>query len=242
MSLQRIVSAETLDNLCEVDPSAMRSRRDLQLVHRVMGTRSIVCRTLNQLAKRPDYGPLRVLELGAGDGTLMLSVARALGPAWANVELTLLDRQALVASQTIEAYRTFGWRVDLKVMDVIEWIDNCIRGHGEGKPRSWDLIVANLFIHHFQGTVLSDLLNAAAGSCDQFFACEPRRSYLALVGSHLIGALGVNAVTRHDAVLSVHAGFCDTEISRLWPASMHPWQIAEYPAGLFSHCFSANRL
>ena len=93
MSFPRKVSAETLDHLNENDPRAMRSRRDLQRVHRVMGTRSIVCNALNQLV--PHFSPsrLRVLELGAGDGTLMLSVARALGPEWTAVDLTLLDRQ-----------------------------------------------------------------------------------------------------------------------------------------------------
>jgi hypothetical protein len=241
MSLRRIVTAETLDGLCEVDPAAMRSRRDLQRVHRVMGTRSIVSRALQQLAQPPGSRPLRVLELGAGDGTLMLSVVKALGRPWPNVELTLLDRQSLVASHTVRAYRQLGWTVHLEVMDVIDWIDNRFQEQRNNESRQWDVIVANLFVHHFQGTVLSQLLNAAAASCDQFLACEPRRSYLALTGSHLIGALGVNAVTRHDAVLSVRAGFRDTEITDLWPASMR-WKINEYSAGLFNHCFCASRL
>ena len=49
MSFARKVSDETLDHLSESDPRAMRSRRDLQRVHRVMGTRSIVCNGLNEL-------------------------------------------------------------------------------------------------------------------------------------------------------------------------------------------------
>ena len=208
----------------------------------MMGTCVIVCRALNQLVIPPVSRPLRMLELGAGDGTLMLSVAKALRPAWPDVELTLLDRQSLVASQTVEAYRKLGWTVDVQVMDVIDWICKRFQQQPEGKSQLWDVIVANLFVHHFQGTVLSDLLDAAAASCDHFFACEPRRSYLALAGSHLIGALGANAVTREDAVLSVHAGFCDAEITKLWRASMGAWQSNEYSAGLFSHCFSASRL
>ncbi|WP_256927566.1 hypothetical protein [Caballeronia sordidicola] len=155
--------------------------------------------------------------------------------------MTLLDRQSLVASQTVDAYRKLGWMVDVKVVDVMDWISKRFQQQPEGESQLWDVIVANLFVHHFQGTVLSGLLDAAAASCHHFFACEPRRSYLALAASHLIGALGANAVTREDAVLSVHAGFCDTEITKLWRPSMGAWQINEYSAGLFSHCFSASR-
>jgi hypothetical protein len=244
MSLSRIVVAETLDGLTEDDPTAMRSRRDLQRVHRVMGTRSIVRRALTALlASRPCAIPLRILELGAGDGTLMLGVAQALRPRLSDVELTLLDRQDLLESATVERYAKLGWKTHAEVIDVLDWIAESspskLRGYA---PKRWDLIVANLFLHHFEGEELAALLYAIAATGDRFFACEPRRSWFALTGSHLIGALGVNTVTRRDAVLSVHAGFCNTELGRLWPAPDGEWQIEEYPAGLFSHCFSANRL
>jgi hypothetical protein len=242
MTLQRTVSAETLDGLCEADPAAIRSRRDLQRVHRVMGTRSIVCRALNRIAAPAGPQRLRMLELGAGDGTLMLGVARALGPGWSNVELTLLDRQALVRSETIAAYRELGWAVHVKVMDVVDWTRNPFPEQPDGEPGAWDVIVANLFVHHFQGPTLSGILQAVAASCDAFLACEPHRSRFALAGSRLIGALGANAVTRNDAVLSVHAGFRDTEITQFWPLSGREWQLDEYSAGLFSHCLFARRL
>jgi hypothetical protein len=61
-----------------------------------------------------------------------------------------------------------------------------------------------------------------------------------LLGSHLVGLLGCNAVTRNDAVLSVHAGFRDAELTAAWPTA-GAWEIDEYPAGLFTHCFLAKR-
>ena len=76
---------------------------------------------------------------------------------------------------------------------------------------------------------------------ERFFACEPRRARLALVGSHLIGVIGANSVTREDAVLSVHAGFQGKELSALWPGEPGQWDVKEYSAGLFSHCFCAER-
>jgi len=85
-----------------------------------------------------------------------------------------------------------------------------------------------------------DAMRSAAPQ-GRFFAFEPRRGGLALAGSHLVGALGANAVTRHDAVLSVHAGFRGRELTAAWPRSGAAWSLHEEDAGLFSHCFSAQR-
>lgn len=258
MILPRVVAPETLDHLAEDDPAAMRSRRDLRRVHRAMGTRTVLLRALRGLRlPHPSGQPLRVLELGAGDGSLMLGVARVLAPAWPAVELTLLDRQRLVDDATLKAYAALRWNAVVQVADVLDWAAAGAGrvagqageaggagadgpGHDGGAAR-WDLILANLFLHHFEGDRLAVLLAAIAGRSERFFACEPRRARLAWAGSHLIGALGVNAVTREDAVLSVHAGFRDRELSALWPGDTARWQVREVPAGLFSHCFLACR-
>ena len=97
-------------------------------------------------------------------------------------------------------------------------------------PDRYDLIVANLFLHHFEPAPLRRLLAGIASAGDAFFACEPRRAPLALAGSHLIGAIGVNAVTREDAVLSVHAGFRGRELGDLWPAERADWELARIRA------------
>ena len=227
--LPRIVGAETLDGLAEDDPAAMRSRRDLQRVHRVMGTRSIL------------LGSLREWSLPREQSDV-LRVARSLAPAWPRVELTLLDRQALVRPQTLRQYAGLGWTARALRMDVLDWAaePDPPPGPRDSGPR-WDVIVANLFLHHFQGAQLNDLLRAVAARCTHFLACEPRRARVALIGSHLIGALGANAVTREDAVLSVHAGFQRRELGALWPGRDGAWTLREGPAGLFSHCFSAVR-
>jgi hypothetical protein len=107
-------------------------------------------------------------------------------------------------------------------------------------PR-WDLITTTLFLHHFESAQLGLLLAAVASRSDRFFACEPKRAWLPLVASHLVGAIGANAVTREDAVLSVHAGFRGNEITATWPQAGGVWQTREFAAGLFSHCFSARR-
>ena len=104
----------------------------------------------------------------------------------------------------------------------------------------WDIVLANLFMHHFRADELSRLLALVAARSRVFLCCEPRRAALPLAGSRLIGLLGVGPVTRQDAVSSVHAGFRAHELTDLWP-DREGWHLSEYSAGLFSHCFLAVR-
>lgn len=235
--MPRVVASEALDHLAAHDPAAQRSRRDLVRVHGVMGTRAVVCSGWQALVGARRAGAaLRILELGAGDGTLLLGVARSLVPAWPQVQLTLLDRQNIVSPSTLTSYAALGWSVQVEVGDALAWA-------AEPAPQTptWDLISTTLFLHHFEGEQLDAVLAAVATRSHRFFACEPRRAWLALAGSHLVGAIGANAVTRQDAVLSVQAGFCGSEISARWPGSGTEWACRECAAGLFSHCFSAQR-
>jgi len=231
-TLPRRVSAEELDDLAASDPRAMRSRRDLYRINRLMRTRSIVVRALSAL---PGLKPRSIVELGCGDGRVMLDIARSLSRRWPAVHLTLVDRQALVEAHTVQAFADLGWQVQCVVDDVINW------ARLPDAP-TCDLVVCNLFIHHFEGQDLAALLSSVALRTRTFYACEPRRARLPLLFSHLVGLIGANAVTRSDAVLSVHAGFRERELSSAWAQStpLH-WHLEEYSAGLFSHCFLASR-
>jgi hypothetical protein len=246
MHAGRVLEPEDLDHLDPADRHAIRSRADLRRLHRLMGTRGILLRALRCLPRPPQ----RVLELGAGDGTLMLRVARKLAAqahtdtakSWNRVRITLLDQHKLVANETLQAYAKAGWHATALQADVESFL-GMPTSSARASPADTDgyhLIAANLFLHHFSADALRSMLAVAATRCDAFIACEPRRSALALLGSHLVGLAGANAITRKDAVLSVRAGFRETELSALWPSGPG-WRMSEYPAGLFSHCFVACR-
>jgi SAM-dependent methyltransferase len=235
----RTVRPEILDQLPPAAARAIRSRRDLQRVNRVMGSCGILTRAVRgALAPAPQHAPLRILELGAGDGTLALRIAPHLAMSWPVAELTLLDRQALIAEATGTAFARLGWTLRPLTVDALEWARAPTRQQPSDR---WDLVVTNLFLHHFEEDGLRELLSAVADRCDAFVACEPRRSLPALVGGRLLFALGVSADTRHDAIVSVRAGFRDDELSRLWPARRARWRLTERRAGLFSHLFVAAR-
>jgi hypothetical protein len=106
--------------------------------------------------------------------------------------------------------------------------------------RPLDAIVANLFLHHLTDHDLRRLFGLAAARAPLFVACEPRRSRFALGASHLMGLIGCNDVTRHDAVISVRAGFSGRELSDAWPI-VEGWTLTEQAAPPFSHLFVARR-
>ena len=236
---RRIVRPEILDELPVADPRAIRSRRDLQRVNRVMGSCGILSRALRRaLAPAPQRAPLRILELGAGDGSLALRIATHLATRWPEAELTLLDRQALLGEATGTAFAHLGWTLRPLTVDVLEWARAPTQQQPSGR---WDVALANLFLHHFEEDGLRALFAAVAARCDVFVACEPRRNLPALLGSRLLPALGVSADTLHDAIVSVRAGFLGCELSRLWPAGKTHWRLEERSAGPFSHLFVATR-
>ena len=230
-NLPRQVEPELLDVLAAEDPQALRSRKDLRRVHRAMATLSILQSALDR--GTAGFIPRTLLEIGAGDGSLMLRLSRKRADRWPGVDVTLLDRMNLVEAPTLEGIHKSGWTPRVVALDIFNWMERPIDSRT-------DVVIANLFMHHFSSHDLTRILVGIEARSRVFLCCEPRRSALSLLGSHCIGLLGAGPVTRQEAVSSVHAGFREQELSILWP-NPDKWILREYPAGLFSHCFLAIR-
>ncbi|WP_245487835.1 hypothetical protein [Mesorhizobium sp. M4A.F.Ca.ET.022.05.2.1] len=76
---QRSLVPEILDGLAADDARALRSRRDLARINALMFQAPIMAMLLRKFLPKP---PERILEIGAGDGTFMLKVARRLATDW----------------------------------------------------------------------------------------------------------------------------------------------------------------
>jgi Methyltransferase domain len=222
--LARSVEPEYLDALLPTDPGAIQSRRDLQRVNWFMGSARILAAALK------NFRPRRIVELGAGDGTLLLELAQRVSPAWWEAELLLLDLHPLIKPPALQRFSESKCRAVAEQADVREWLTTAPAG-------SCDLMIANLFLHHFREEELKALLGSAARVTTVFVALEPHRNRLSLAFCRLLWAIGCNSVTRHDAAASVRAGFRGQELSRCWPSG--EWRLQERAAGCFSHLFVA---
>jgi hypothetical protein len=228
--MKRIVEPELLDTLPPGDPQAVRSRRDLRRLNTWMRNHAIMVRALQTAVNGQTLK--QIVELGAGDGDFLLRVAQKTSSRWPNVNVTLLDRQKVVTPQTLAAFASLGWRAEAVVADVFDWPQI---------PAPAEIVVANEILHHFDDARLAGLLRVIAGRTRLFIAIEPRRASWPLFCSRLLWAIGCNSVTRHDATVSVRAGFVREELSALWPDKRN-WQLTEQRASWFSHLFIAQRL
>ena len=228
--MNRLVQPELLDELPPDDPRARWSRCDLRRVNAWMRNHAIMARALRTGAN--GQAPRQIIEFGAGDGNLMLRVARKLSPRWQNMNITLLDRHQNVMPRTLASFASLGWRAEALEADVFDWLPTAA---------GLDVIVANLFLHHFEDARLRELFRAVADRVRLFVAIEPRRALWPLFCCRWIWAIGCNSVTRHDARVSVHAGFSGNELSALWPADKN-WELTEQRTGSFSHLFVARRM
>jgi len=231
MYAERRLEPEILDFLPAEDPRAMGARRDLRVINAIM----LQSRTMARLLRwcSGENAPRLIVELGGGDGSSVVSLAKRLARHWPGVTVISVDRESIVSAETCEAVRREGWQLQPVKGDVFEFF-------ADSRVASADAVIANLFLHHLSAEQLHCLFTAAERLTRAFAICEPRRGPAALLSSKLVWAIGCNAVTRHDAVASVRAGFRDYELSAYFPASLQ-WELLECAAFPFSHCFAARR-
>lgn len=232
--MERVVVPELLDTLAPTHELAIGSRSDIHRLNRLMGNARTLANAFREhvYAGRLRTQSLRVADLGAGEGLVMLDVARRSVGIASMIELKLVDRHSVVSMDTRRQLAELGWRAELVTSDAIDWL--------ERSTTMVDVMFVNLLLHQFRETELKSLLRLAARRTNLFIACEPRRSAVAFTAARWVGLVGANAVTRHDAPVSVHAGFLGKELSAKWPASSE-WELIEKETGLFGHLFVGKR-
>ncbi len=195
----RIVQPEILDHLPHDDPAARRSRLDLQRVNFLMGNERWVLRTMRKFPHLADAG---ICEIGAGDGILTGKIQRQ----HPSCKVTACD----LAPRPCGLQETVDWRSG----DLFQQA-----------PPQGGVLVANLFLHHFEGDALQQLGQMGMNYKLLIFS-EPERSEIAAFLGTLLHPF-VNHVTRHDMQVSIRAGFCEGEIADLLGLDRAVWSIDE---------------
>ena len=226
--MRRVVRPELLDALPVDDPRAVHSRADLRRINAWMGHARALVRLLREAGAARAR---RIVELGSGDGRLLLDLAQRV-PFARGSEVVLVDMAPVVSDATLADFARLGVVARVEAREMLAYLE-------EPAPSS-DLVVANLVLHHFEDAVLVRLFAAIARRASACVALEPRRGLPGACGSRLLALIGCNDVTRHDARVSVDAGFRARELSTLWPRG-EGWTLREHAAGAFSHAFVARR-
>ena len=198
--VQRRVDPEILDELPPEDPEAIRSRRDLRRLNALMGSHRWLARRIREL-RQPSW---RVLELGAGDGSLGTRLVRR----------NHLDPQLLGG-------------LDLAPRPPA-WPERATWTQGNVLATLWppaEVIIANLFLHHFNTPELATIGNRITESCQVLLCSEPARRRLHLWQAQLPALIGlVGRVTKHDMPVSIRAGFLHDELPQF--LGIQDWKIS----------------
>jgi SAM-dependent methyltransferase len=200
MTRGRKVVLEILDHLPTDDPAARRSREDLRRINFLMGNERWVCRTLRDFPEAASRG---IVELGAGDGILAGKIARL----YPNAAVTACD----LAPRPASLEKNVRWQRG----DLLD---------GECDLRG-GILIANLFLHHFEGDALRKLGSLCEGF-DVLVFNEPDRARLPHVLGFTMWPM-INHVTRHDMHVSISGGFMGREIPHLLGLDEAKWRISE---------------
>ncbi|MCX6936192.1 MAG: class I SAM-dependent methyltransferase [Verrucomicrobia bacterium] len=227
----RRLTPEILDSLPHSDPAAIASRRDLQRLHPLLDQHRLWIRWLRKTF--PDSPPKTIADLGCGDAHLLAQILPRAFPQGGNgSRLLLVDLQPCLPCSTLDQFEKQNWKPEVISSDVSTWAKN---------TPPVDLIMTNLFLHHFENASLQKLFYDLSLITRFFAAAEPRRGFAGAIGSRLLRLICCHPVTLHDARVSVEAGFRYHELSALWPSSSS-WRLQEQRSGLFTHFFSARRI
>lgn len=228
--IARVVKPLQLESFPVDDPRAIRANRSLRRINALARNAAIVA----EEGLRPwrNRSACQLVQIGAGDGAFMLSIAKKAARLTPRARVMLVDNNHGATGKTLEAIHALGWQAQTVNADPLDWLM-------QSDSPVFDVVFANMYLFRFEETRLTRLLSEIAKRTYRFVACEPRRARHVLASCALLRLLACDKVARSDAAASVQAGFRDRELSRLWPQS-RGWRVREEPRGMFSHCFVAS--
>jgi hypothetical protein len=210
----REVRPEKLDALPSSHPDALASRRDLRRMNQWFGTFRWFGKKLPSIGNTAK----RLLELGAGDGILTAF---------------LKERHIVDEKEQAPIWHCMDIKAaSLKKTDGIEWIQEDFLKFEE-YPQ-FGVIFGNLILHQFSDNQLRKFGKSIGDTTHALVFQEPWRSHFFLWGSYCLTSF-LHPVSRHDAAVSVRAGFRGDELPHLLGLNKGHWKVhLEYsPLGMY---------
>jgi hypothetical protein len=197
MNVIRLVKPELLDSLPHDAPSACRSRRDLRMINRLLGSHGWFRGILKPRLRRGEG----LLEIGSGDGALGCELMQAGLGVVAGIDLA--GRPPLWP----ERARWF----QSSVFHYSGWAEHPV-------------VIGNLVFHHFKDDELAALGAHLNRHARLIVASEPLRTRRAArLFSALCPLIRADPVTRHDGRVSIEAGFRRDELPSLLGLNAKCW-------------------
>ena len=215
----RVPSQEWLDeDLCT--PGEIRqSFDDLWRINRWLGGVSGCLRLLDWYFARRGSRPVRILDVGSGDSRLASHLQSEMARHNRTAEFVALDRRLSHLRNGNASDRGLA-RVVADVFD-LPFAD-----------KSVDVVICNLFLHHFSEDAAVVLLRRLAGiACEAVLINDLERHPLPYFFIQLAWPFARSRITRHDGAASVRQAYTKDELATLARrAGFEDFHIERLPA------------
>lgn len=215
--MRRIPSQEWLDDDLGTPSEIHQSFEDLWRINRWLGGVSGSLHLLDRYFARRGSRRVRILDVGAGDSRLAAHLERELARRNRNAEFVALDRRISHLTNANHSADSLS-RVAADVSDL------------PFANESFDLVMCNLFLHHFSADRAVELLRRLAEMASEaVLVNDLERHLLPYFFIQVAWPFARSRMTRHDGAASVRqaytkdelatlarrAGFVDFEVERL---------------------------
>jgi ubiquinone/menaquinone biosynthesis C-methylase UbiE len=201
--MRRITSAELLDDDLGTPEEIKLSLDDLWRINRCFGGVRSNLRMLKRVIARTGSRSIRILEIGAGDSRLAGLLRQKLFKKGINSEFFVLDRRL--------THLASGHPVAAGLHPVV--------ADGFALPfpeQSFDVVMCNLFFHHFSGEKAREFLRSMAGVASRaVFVNDLERHILPYLFIRIGYPFARSRVTQHDAPASVRQAYTRGELAEI---------------------------
>lgn len=202
---ERSAQPEILDRTDNSPADLKDALRDIRLTNRFLGGRKTLLDALDPFIESGE-GPLEVLDVGTGGGDLAVEMVRHARRRGRELRVTAIDRDQDIAvlahGEVKDCAGVTVVRADALELPFAE--------------RSFDLVTASLFLHHFSFDDLTRLLNRFRRLARQAVVINDlRRHRVPWIFIYLASRVTLrHPMYAHDAPLSVLRGFTVEELQR----------------------------
>jgi SAM-dependent methyltransferase len=208
---ERVLVPERMDDPNVGRAELARSLAFIRFVNRRLGGAHVAIRHLARwLGDRPAPAkPVRILDLGTGSADIPIAIARWAKRRGVDVHITGIDLHETTLELAREhlAAQNDSLPIELVQHDALKLAE-------EFAPESFDYAHAGMFLHHLPDIEVMIVLRAMHRlSRHGLIWNDLVRGTVGRIGTRLFVRLlpGVPAMARHDAIVSVEAGFTKHE-------------------------------
>lgn len=182
--------------------------RACAMANRFFGGTRVVRKFLEaEFTRVPMKRPLRVLDIGSGDGSIPLAVSRWARKRGHDVELVCLERNphaARLARQAVVAANDSRVRV----------VEGDVFTHRPDEP--YDCAIGSLFFHHLADEEILAMLDRLRTFVRRSVLLNDLQRCVACYAGCVLMSLRFSRAVRHDAILSIRRGFRRGSLLRLF--------------------------